>query len=151
MPESPAHEEQDLLERDEGEDAAQRHPEFKLLTKDESKAIMLTKEFEQFMSKTSKMVERALDGGEDVIGPSHFFEEVRQGEDGDDDLKGMQMSMQSKEKLIPLFTFQESVVTNRTITSIEWSQKVREFSITMSIGERSADVHLQQISRVEGR
>ena len=66
---------------------------------------MLTKEFEQFMSKTSKMVERALDGGEDVIGPSSFFEAIRQGEDGDDDMKGMQMSMQSKEKLIPLFTF----------------------------------------------
>jgi hypothetical protein len=50
------------------------------------------------------MVERALDGSEDVIGPSYFFEEVREDE-GDEDMKGLQMSMQSKEKLIPLFTF----------------------------------------------
>jgi hypothetical protein len=48
--------------------------DFKVLSKDDAKAVMTTKEFEQFMNKTSKMVERALDGAYDVIGPSSFFE-----------------------------------------------------------------------------
>ncbi len=47
----------------------EKKEEFKVLGKDESKAMMRTKEFESFIDKTSKIVERALTGSEDILGP----------------------------------------------------------------------------------
>lgn len=43
------------------------------MSKDESKNIVKTKEFENFINKTSKIVERALSTNIDVLGA--FFEE----------------------------------------------------------------------------
>ena len=51
-----------------------------MLSKEDSKIIMRTKEFETFIDKTSKILERALTGGEDILGPSIFFEDF----DGDE-------------------------------------------------------------------
>lgn len=99
-----------------------------MLTKEESKAVMRSKEFEYFIDKVSKIVERALDGGEDVLGPQLFFEEAVGGGDGDD-MKADHNSNQHKERLVPLFAFQDNEPTNRTITSIEWSPKVRKGKI----------------------
>ncbi len=43
---------------------------------------MRTKEFESFIDKTSKIVERALTGSEDILGPAVFFEDFDGDEDG---------------------------------------------------------------------
>jgi hypothetical protein len=60
-----------------------------------------------------------------LVGPSFFFDEIRGEGDGSDEMKGMgEIVVQKKERLVPLFTFQESIPTNRTITSIEWSPNV---------------------------
>jgi hypothetical protein len=47
---------------------------------------MRTKEFESFIDKTSKIVERALTGSEDILGPSILFDDVGFGE-GEDGMK----------------------------------------------------------------
>lgn len=44
-----------------------------IMSKEDSKVIVRTKEFESFMDKTSKMIERALTGSEDILGPSLFW------------------------------------------------------------------------------
>ena len=46
---------------------------FKLMSKEDSKAEMKTKNFEEFLTKASRIVERALDQEFDVVGD--FFEE----------------------------------------------------------------------------
>lgn len=55
--------------------------EFQILNKDDSKALMRTKEFEVFIDKTSKIVERALTGSEDILGPSIFLDSFLEDED----------------------------------------------------------------------
>ena len=80
------------------------------MSKDESKQVMRTKEFESFISKTSKIIERALDGSVDVLGAQLFFEDSSNGgnlggQDGEDGVKTSEMGSSYKEKLIPLFTF----------------------------------------------
>ena len=52
------------------------------MSKEDSKIIVRTKEFESFMDKTSKMVERALTGSEDILGPSLFLEGLSEELDG---------------------------------------------------------------------
>ena len=75
-----------------------------MLSKEESKAVMKSKEFEHFIDKASKIVERALDGGEDILGPQLFFEDISgSGIDGDE--INANINMQHKERLVPLFTF----------------------------------------------
>ncbi len=59
--------------------------ELQIMSKDDSKQIMRTKEFETFINKTSKIVERALTGSVDVLGASLFLEDfssLGEGEDG---------------------------------------------------------------------
>jgi hypothetical protein len=53
----------------------EKKEEFQILSKDDSKAMMRTKEFETFIDKTSKILERALTGSEDILGPSIFFDD----------------------------------------------------------------------------
>jgi hypothetical protein len=45
------------------------------MNKDDAKAIMKTKEFDIFINKTSKIVERALTGSVDILGAGFFFED----------------------------------------------------------------------------
>jgi len=47
--------------------------ELKVLSKEESKTLMKTKEFENFINKTSKIVERALSTNIDILGS--FFDD----------------------------------------------------------------------------
>lgn len=56
------------------------------MNKDDAKAIMRTKEFEGFIDKTSKIIERALTGSVDILGPSFFLEEIA-GVEGEDEGK----------------------------------------------------------------
>jgi len=100
----------------------EKKEEFQILSKDDSKAIMRTKEFETFIDKTSKILERALTGSEDILGPSIFFEDF----DGDEEgLKALSdINNSSKDKLNSMFTFQDNVATQRTVTSLQWSPSV---------------------------
>jgi hypothetical protein len=94
-----------------------------MMTKDDAKAVMRSKEFENFFDKTSKIIERALTGGVDVLGAQLFFEEVSVA-DEDGVGAGLEVAGSKKEKLNPMFIFQDNEPTQRTITSIEWSPKV---------------------------
>jgi hypothetical protein len=65
---------------------------------------MRTKEFENFIDKTSKIVERALTGTEDILGPNIFFDDdLEEGEDGKKATSDMNNA--TRDKLNSLFTF----------------------------------------------
>ena len=78
---------------------------------------MKTKEFESFINKTSKIVERALSNSVDVLGA--FFD------DGREDSAKAALNMGKNERIQTLFTFQDNEPLKRAITSIEWSPKVK--------------------------
>ena len=78
---------------------------------------MKTKEFESFINKTSKIVERALSNSVDVLGA--FFD------DGREDSAKAALNMGKNDRIQTLFTFQDNEPLKRAITSIEWSPKVR--------------------------
>lgn len=99
--------------------------ELHIMNKEDSKQIMRTKEFETFINKTSKIVERALTGSADVLGASLFLENFSSLGEGEDGQKAAELGLQGREKIVPLFTFQDSEPTLRTVTSIEWNPKVR--------------------------
>ena len=56
-----------------------------------------------------------MNNAADVVGA--FFD------DNEDDLKAQ--GLLKGDKILPMFTFQDNEPLNRTITSIEWSPKVR--------------------------
>ena len=62
---------------------------FKIMSKDESKDEMKKKGFEDFLSKTSRIIERALDQEFDVVGD--FF-----GDDEDDEAAGLKNKKRDK-------------------------------------------------------
>ena len=64
---------------------------------------MRTKEFETFIDKTSKIVERALTGTEDILGPSLFFADFDDDEEGTNAKSDMNNAQ--RDKLNSLFTF----------------------------------------------
>lgn len=92
-----------------------------VLSKEESKTLIKTKEFEAFINKTSKIVERALNTGIYGDAVSMFFDD-----DTEDDSKAM--SMLKGDKITSMFTFQDNEPLKRAITSIEWSPKVCIYS-----------------------
>ena len=89
-----------------------------IMSKEDSKVIVRTKEFESFMDKTSKMVERALTGSEDILGPSLFLEGLGDALDGDEASSSLLGANNNREKLVSLFTFMDDKQTNRTVTSL---------------------------------
>lgn len=111
MPPAP----EELVE--ESKDAKQEVEKITVLSKEESKTLVKTKEFEAFINKTSKIVERALNTGGYGDAVSMFFDD-----DGEDDSKAT--SMLKGDKITSLFTFQDNEPPKRAITSIEWSPKV---------------------------
>ncbi len=86
-----------------------------VLSKDEAKGLMKTKDFEQFFDKTSRIIERALDSEMNPL--MNFFEQ--------DNTE--QVALGAKhEKMTHQFTFMETEPPKRAITSIDWSPKVSE-------------------------
>lgn len=65
------------------------------MTKEESKTIVQTRDFEQFINKTSKIIERALNNAGDVVGS--FFD------GNEDDIKAQ--GLLKGDKILPMFTF----------------------------------------------
>ena len=95
-----------------------------IMSKEDSKKIVRTKDFENFIDKTSKMVERALTGSEDILGPSLFLEGLSDELDGEEtNLHGI--TSNNRDKLVSMFQFMDDKPTNRTVTSLEWSPQVR--------------------------
>lgn len=89
---------------------------FKLMTKEDSLTEMQKKGFEEFMSRTSRIVERALDQEFDVVGD--FFEES--------DEEGAGGKKQKGDKITQQFIFQQNVQMKRAVTSMDWSPKVSD-------------------------
>lgn len=95
------------------------------MNKDDAKAIMKTKEFDIFINKTSKIVERALTGSVDILGAGFFFEDGQASHNVEEATKQAEQMVSYRERLVPMFTFQQDEQENkRTVTSIEWSPKV---------------------------
>ena len=65
---------------------------FKILSKEESKLQMQSKAFDEFLSKTGRIVERALDTEFDVVGD--FFADEEEEEALDKKQKGDKISQQ---------------------------------------------------------
>lgn len=96
-----------------------------IMSKEDSKVIVRTKEFESFMDKTSKMVERALTGSEDILGPSLFLEGLSEALDGEESSNNHNgIGPNNRDKLVSMFTFMDEKQTNRTVTSLQWSPSV---------------------------
>jgi len=95
-----------------------------ILSKEDAKAVMKTKEFENFINKASKIVERALVSTADILGPSLFLDNGDASGEGEEAARATQASASQRERLVPLFTFDDAESNKRTVTSIEWSPKV---------------------------
>lgn len=105
------HEELEKIEEDKAECL--------IMSKEDSKVIVRTKEFESFMDKTSKMVERALTGAEDILGPALFLEGLSEELDGEESSnKHGGIGSSNRDKLVSMFTFMDEKQTNRTVTSL---------------------------------
>ena len=78
-------------------DKDEKAVEAKVLSKDEAKNLMKSKEFEYFINKTSKIVERALGNSTDVLGA--FFD------DGSDENAKAALNMGKNDRIQTLFTF----------------------------------------------
>ena len=76
--------------------------ELLIMSKEDSKAIVRTKDFETFIDKTSKIIERALTGAEDILGPSLFLEGLSDELDGEEtNMHGI--ASNNRDKLISMF------------------------------------------------
>lgn len=87
---------------------------FKILSREESAVEMGKRNFDDFFTKTSRILERALDQEFDVIGD--FFVE--------DDEQNVKKS--KKDKVTQQFVFQQNVQIKRAVNSIDWSPSVNE-------------------------
>jgi len=93
------------------ENEANMH-EPKFVSKEDAKHIMEEKHFQDFFSKTSRLVERAL-GQEFKLAKEFFVEEESDHDDEDADDRG--------DRLTKKFTFSPNDHLNRAVTSIDWS------------------------------
>lgn len=114
---------------DDQDDMSSRQAALQILNKEDAKAHMKTKEFDIFINKTSKIIERALTGNVDVLGSSWFFDEGHAEGEDEDGIKASDKVVQQRERLVPLFTFQDNEPNQRTVTSIEWSPQVSCYAI----------------------
>jgi dynein intermediate chain len=92
-------------------------PKLELMSKDDAKVVMKNKDFENFVNRTTRLIERAMNSEYDLLG--NFFED-----DGDGDKNNTKQKGNNVNKM---FTFQEdSDAVKRAISSIDWSPKVNE-------------------------
>jgi hypothetical protein len=89
---------------------------FVILSKEDAKKEMKRKDFDEFLTKTTRIVERALGQNFDVIGD--FF-----AEEEDDANLGQQ---NKREKIAQAFIFAPNQHLKRMVTSMDWSPKVSE-------------------------
>ena len=90
------------------------------MSKDDAKQVMKQKDFEQFIKKSVNIVERALNQEYDIMGK--FFNQ-----DEKDQIN--QLDTSKHEKMQHLFTFQEGEQIKRSVTSMQWSQHVKELML----------------------
>ena len=78
---------------------------------------MKEKPFEDFLKKSSRIMERALNVEFDVIG--NYFDDSETEED-------QTRNVVRGDKITKMFTFREKEKLQRTVSSIDWSPKVNE-------------------------
>lgn len=86
-----------------------------ILSNEEAKGIMRTKEFENFFDRTSRIIERAIDTDTNIL--RDYFTE-----DNDDAAH----TMHKTDKMQHQFTFMENAFRKRAVSSIDWSPKEPE-------------------------
>lgn len=84
---------------------------------------MKQKDFENFITKTSKIIERALNSETNIMGS--FFD------DDDQSSQSKAAGLSKGDKIMPLFAFSDTEPIKRAITSIEWSPKVNISSLSL--------------------
>ena len=84
---------------------------FIVLTKEETKDEMKKKDFDEFLTKSSRLIERALNQEFDIMG--EYFENEED------------EAATNKYKITQQFIFQPNVLVKRAVTSMDWSPKVR--------------------------
>ena len=87
------------------------------MTKEDSLLEMQKRGFEEFLTKSSRIIERALDQEFDVVGD--FFEES--------DDEGAAGKKQKGDKITQQFIFQQNLHMKRAVTSMDWSPKVSQY------------------------
>lgn len=88
---------------------------FRVLTKEETKEEMKKKDFDEFLTKSSRLIERALNQEFDIMG--EYF-------DNEEDEAAINKHKKG-EKITQQFIFQPNVLVKRAVTSMDWSPKVR--------------------------
>ena len=79
---------------------------------------MKTSEFQSFLERSSRYIERALNQEFDLHG--NFFEEFQENE-GTESAVSLIEGEFAPNKLRKIHTFQETTIMNRSVTSIDWS------------------------------
>lgn len=87
---------------------------FQVLSKEDAQKEYAKKDFGEFLAKTSRIMERALDQEFDVI--ADFF--------ADDDDENEKKKVVKGEKITQQFVFQPNIQVKRAVTCMDWSPKV---------------------------
>lgn len=118
------------------------------MAKEQSKQIIEEANFQDFFSKTSRLVERAL-GQEFKLSKDFFVEDDAEEEAGEDEAKG--------DRLTKKFTFSQNDHLNRAVTSIDWSPNHPELLLASyskcnewAMDEADGLIHLYSLS-LQGR
>ena len=90
---------------------------FRIMTYEESQREMARKDFNAFLEKTGRIIERALDQDFDVVGD--FFAE-------DEEEDGEKRNRMKNDKISQAFVFQPAKNLKRMVTSMDWSPTVGE-------------------------
>ena len=88
---------------------------FIVLTKEETKDEMKKKDFDEFLTKSSRLIDRALNQEFDIMG--EYFE--------NEEDEAATNKYKKGEKITQQFIFQPNVLVKRAVTSMDWSPKVR--------------------------
>lgn len=86
------------------------------MTKEETKDEMKKKDFDDFLTKSSRLIERALNQEFDIMG--EYFE--------NEDDEAATNKYKKGDKITQQFIFQPNVLVKRAVTSMDWSPKVAE-------------------------
>lgn len=120
----------------------------KYLSKEVAKKTVEEQSFQDFFSKSSRLVERAL-GQEFKLSKNFFVEDDEEGDEDDVDDRG--------DRLTKKFTFSQTEHLNRAVTSIDWSPNHPELLLASyskcnewSLDEADGLIHLYSIS-LQGR
>jgi len=94
----------------------QNATQFEVMNREDAKLTMKQKDFSEFFSKSSRLIERALGQEFDLEG--NFFEQM---EETNEDEDKQDSGSRTKDRIKYQFTFGQTEPIKRAITSIDWS------------------------------